>query len=158
MPQLKLPNDFFGYFDEENVWRLGLKPFDKLTAEQKEMVTSGPYRCLSVQPTQLYSSANAASLWLLLYLFWRRSQKAQQSNTGRFLTKSGSTFALMFILYGIARFFVEFLRDDNPFEDAWWIIYKGGTISQNLGIYMLLGGLLLMAVFQKLRPRRQSSG
>jgi phosphatidylglycerol:prolipoprotein diacylglycerol transferase len=147
--QLKLPADYFdsGY----------LKPFDKLTSQQQQMVTTGPYKCLAVQPTQLYSSANAAVLSLLLFLFWRRSQKAQQAGKNRFLTKPGSTFALMFILYGITRFFIEFLRDDNPFEYARWAIYKGGTISQNLGIYMLIGGLLLMAVFQNFRQRRLSS-
>lgn len=156
-PQLELPKDFFENVEKKGRLFTQLKPFDKLTSEQKEMVTSGPYRCLAVQPTQLYSSANATALALLLYLFWKRSQKARQSQSAKLFTKSGSTFALMFILYGITRFFIEFLRDDNPFEYAWWTIYKGGTISQNLGIYMLLGGLLLMAIFQKLSPQSQSS-
>jgi phosphatidylglycerol:prolipoprotein diacylglycerol transferase len=158
-PQLQLTDDFFGYFDKDKVWLQELKPYDQLSPLQKNMVTKGPYRCLPVHPTQLYSSADAAILALLLYLFWKRAQSAQQAKAVvRPLTKPGYTFALMFILYGIARFFVEFLRDDNPFEYGWWTIYKGGTISQNLSIYMFVLGVILMLVFQKMRPdkgRRQ---
>ncbi|MGA2172431.1 MAG: prolipoprotein diacylglyceryl transferase family protein [Sedimentisphaerales bacterium] len=143
VPELNLPGDFF----DAGV----LKTFDKLSPEQKEMVTTGPYRCLPVHPTELYSSADAAILTVLLYLFWRRAQNAQQSrNTSKFFTKPGSTFALMFILYGFVRFFEEFFRDDNPFEYGRWIIYKGGTISQNIAIYMLVFGIILMFIFQKL--------
>jgi phosphatidylglycerol:prolipoprotein diacylglycerol transferase len=141
-PQLKLPDNFF----DAGV----LKPFDKLSPQQQELVTAGPYRCLPVHPTQIYSSANAAFLTILLYLFWKRAQNAQQSKTPKALTKPGSTFALMFILYGATRFFLEFLRDDNPFEYGWWTIYKAGTISQNLAVYMLIFGVILMLVFQKL--------
>jgi len=96
----------------------------------------------------LYASADAVVLTILLYLFWKRAQ--QRTTPLKLFTKPGSTFALMFILYGIVRFFEEFLRDDNPFEHDWWIIYKGGTISQNLCIYMLIIGVILMLVFQKL--------
>ena len=59
----------------------------------------------------------------------------------------------MFILYGIARFFLEFVRDDNPFEYGWWAIYRGGTVSQNLGIYMAISGLVLMAIFHRMKNR-----
>jgi len=141
-PQLKLPSDFF----EEGV----LKPFNKLSAEQKEAVTTGPYRCLPVHPTELYSSMDAVILTILLYLFWKRSQKAQQSQNAKIFAKPGSTFALMFILYGFVRFFEEFFRDDNPFEYGWWTIYKGGTISQNIAIYMFVFGVILIMVFQRM--------
>ena len=63
----------------------------------------------------------------------------------------------MFILYACVRFFEEFVRDDNPFEYGWWMIYKGGTISQNLSIYMLIFGVVLMLIFQKLPADIQSS-
>jgi prolipoprotein diacylglyceryltransferase len=59
----------------------------------------------------------------------------------------------MFILYGIARFFMEFLRDDNPFEYGWWAIYKGGTISQNLGIYLAVFGVALLVIFHKSKSK-----
>jgi phosphatidylglycerol:prolipoprotein diacylglycerol transferase len=149
-PQLQLPDDFFN----SGI----LKPYDELTPQQKEMVTTGPYRCLAVHPTELYSSADAAVIAGLLYLFWRRAQNAQKTeNFLKPLTKPGGTSALMFILYGCVRFFEEFLRDDNPLEYGRWIIYKGGTISQNLSIYMVIFGVVMMLIFQKLPADKQSS-
>jgi len=153
-PQIELPVDFFGYYDENGMWVQDLKPYEHLTQEQKALVDNGPYRCLPVHPTQLYSSANGAVLCLILYLFWRRSRKAETSReTKKLFTRPGCTFALMFILYGIARFFLEFLRDDNPFEFGWWTIYKGGTVSQNLVIYMVILGIVLMVVFEKMKTK-----
>jgi phosphatidylglycerol:prolipoprotein diacylglycerol transferase len=149
-PELKLPADYF----ESGV----LKPYDKLTPEQKQQVTTGPYRCLAVHPTELYASADAAIIGGLLYLFWRRSQKADKEGARKIFTRPGSTFALMFVLYGIVRFFEEYLRDDNPFETAWWAIYKGGTISQNLSIYMVAAGIVLMLIFQTITAGKQVSG
>ncbi|OHB79080.1 MAG: hypothetical protein A2Z25_22755 [Planctomycetes bacterium RBG_16_55_9] len=69
------------------------------------------------------------------------------------LIQPGQTFALAFILYGVTRFFIEFIRDDNPFEYAWWAVYKGGTVSQNLSIYLVALGVVLMAVSQLLGPK-----
>jgi phosphatidylglycerol:prolipoprotein diacylglycerol transferase len=150
-PQLELPPEFFETVEKKGEVLLQLKPLDQLTDQQKQEATSGKYRCLPVHPTQVYSSANAAILTILLYLFWKRSQSAQQPKAAfKFFTRPGSTFALMFILYGFTRFFLEFARDDNPFEYGWWAVYKGGTISQNISIYMFIAGLILMFVFQKL--------
>jgi prolipoprotein diacylglyceryltransferase len=70
---------------------------------------------------------------------------------GGLFNKPGCTFGLMLVIYGFSRFFLEFLRDDNPFEYAWWAIYKGGTVSQNLGIYLVIFGGILMVVFQKIK-------
>lgn len=155
-PQLELPADFFGYFDKQGRWYSGLKPYKDLTPEQRQMLKNdGKYRSLPVHPTQLYASASGAVLCLILYLFWRRAQKAESSkNTNRLFTEQGCIFGLMFVLYGIARFFIEFLRDDNPFEYSWWLIYKGGTISQNLGIYMAIFAPLLMLIFQRMRTQQ----
>jgi len=152
-PQLKLPDEFFGYYNENGEWIQDLKPYESLTAEQKYMVDKGVYRCLPVHPTQLYASANGAVLCLILYLFWRRSQNTGKSqNAKRPFSKPGCIFGLMFVLYGATRFFMEFLRDDNPFEFGWWTIYKGGTVSQNLAIYMTIVGLVMMVVFEKMGP------
>jgi len=63
----------------------------------------------------------------------------------------------MFIIYGIIRFFIEFVRDDNPFEHGFWAIYRGGTISQNLAIYMILFGAALLLLFWKLAPKAKTS-
>jgi phosphatidylglycerol:prolipoprotein diacylglycerol transferase len=143
-PQLKLPDEFFQYNDSQYKQ---LKPYKELTNKQKEMVKSGPYRCLLVHPTQLYSSANAALLCLILYLFWRRSQNAVRTGKGeKLFAKPGCTFGLMFVLYGITRFLLEFVRDDNPFE------FDGLTISQNICIIMIIFGAVLMVIFIKMKP------
>jgi phosphatidylglycerol:prolipoprotein diacylglycerol transferase len=148
-PQLKLPDEFFGYYYENGKSFYGLKPYKDLTPEQKYMVDKGPYHCLPVHPTQLYSSAKGAVLALILYLFWRRSQKTGNSkNHKKLFSQPGCTFALMFILYGISRFFMEFIRDDNPFE------FDGLTISQNISIAMIVFGVLLMVIFEKMKPQQ----
>ena len=145
-PHLKLPQEYFGYEDEEGGFYSGLKPEAALTEEQRTEVKKGKYRCLPVHPTQLYSSAIAGLWCLVLYLFWRRTEKAERSDApARILAKPGCVFALMFILYGVARFSIEFLRDDNPFE------FAGLTISQLLGIGMILLGLALAVVFQLMK-------
>lgn len=145
-PYLELPDDFFGYTDEKGNHYSGLKPYDYLTAKQKEQASNGKYRCLPVQPTQLYSSGMAAFWCLILYLFWRRVKKAELSGkSGRFFAKPGYTFALMFIFYGTTRFFIEYLRDDNPFE------FDGLTISQNIGIGMVVLGVILMVIFKAMK-------
>ncbi len=162
-PHLDLPREeYFSYAGQDGKWYP--KPLDELTDQQKYEVTGGKYRCRPVHPTQLYSSLAGGLCCLLLYLFWRRAQKANASKRpARILTKPGQTFAMMFILYAIMRFLIEFLRGDNPFEYGPWtmrviyIVYKGGTIAQNLSIYLIIAGLLLMAVFQKLKTDKPSA-
>ncbi|MFC1738716.1 prolipoprotein diacylglyceryl transferase [Planctomycetota bacterium] len=147
-PHLDLPSDFFTYFEENGQLYSQLKPYEELTDEQKYLVDKGQFRCLPVHPTQLYSLANGAVLSLLLYLFWRRKRKYVKSgNYGKFLAKDGCTFALMFIFYGITRFLIEFLRDDNPFE------FDGLTVSQNISFALVLFGAVLIIVFEKMKPK-----
>ncbi|TKJ37038.1 MAG: hypothetical protein CEE38_09040 [Planctomycetes bacterium B3_Pla] len=142
-PQLKLPEEFFGYIGQDGRRYAGLKPYDQLTERQKIKVTEGEYRCLPVHPTQLYASAGAVFWCLMLYLFWRRAQKAESmKGPGKLFTRPGCTFPLMFILYGVSRLVLEFLRDDNPFE------YAGLTISQLIGIGMIALGVAALTIFQ----------
>ena len=148
-PYINLPKDYFYAFNADGFGYL--KPFDDLSEQQKAEVTKGQYRSLPVHPTELYTSASAAFLTLVLFLFWKRSQKSKST----FLTGPGSTFSLMFILYGLMRFIIEALRDDNPFEYGWWAIYKGGTISQNISIYMVILGVILMITFQIINKKDQ---
>jgi len=151
-PHLRLPPEYFSYVSENGMSYLKL--YEDLTQQQKAEVTKGKFRCLPVHLTQLYSSANAAFWCFILYLFWRRSQNAERSDSSnKLFAKPGCIFSLMFIIYGITRFFIEFLRDDNPFEYGWWAIYKGGTVSQNLGIYMTIFGVVLMIIFQRMRSK-----
>ncbi len=144
-PQLKLPQEeYVSFIDKDGNWHP--KPYEDLTEQQKFEVTTGKYRCLPVHPTQLYTSASAAVLCLILYLFWRRSK-----NAGKILTKPGCTFGFMFILYGITRFFIEFLRDDNPFE------FDSLTISQNISIAMIILGAVLIVIFQRIKSKTPKS-
>ncbi len=150
-PHLELPAEYFGYEDEDGGFYPGLRPYSHLTEQQRNEVTRGQYRCLAVLPTQLLSSAISAFWCLILYLFWRREQKAESSEgPRRLLAKPGCVFALMFICYGISRFSIEFLRDDNPFE------FAGLTISQLIGIGMILLGLALAVLFQTMKAGPRS--
>ena len=152
VPHLKLPAEFFGYYDSDGETYYGLKPYEDLSQDQKDMVKNGEYRCLPVHPTQLYSVANALFLCFILYLFWRRAQREIKiKDSKKLFAGPGCTFSLMFVLYGVTRFLIEFLRDDNPFEYGWWAIYKGGTISQNISIYMVILGVVLLLIFEKFK-------
>ena len=150
-PHLALPEDYFGYLDEEGQYHAGLKPMSQLTPQQREAVTSGDYRCLPVHPTQLYTSISAALMCLLLYGLWRRGQKAERAGVYPFLTKPGSVFALMFVVYGVMRFTIELFRDDNPFEVAHF------TVSQLLGIGLFALGTALAILFAHLKPEKLPS-
>jgi phosphatidylglycerol:prolipoprotein diacylglycerol transferase len=146
-PQLHLPTDYIQYRGSDG--HVYPKAYQELMETQKFEVTKGDYRCLPVHPTQLYESAAAAFLCGLLYLFWRRAQMTPQAHAvSRLLAKPGQTFALMFVVYGVARFLLEFLRDDNPFEIA------GLTLSQLLGLVMVLFGLVLTAALERLKPEK----
>jgi phosphatidylglycerol:prolipoprotein diacylglycerol transferase len=150
-PQLVLPGEFFEVHNGVEY----IRPYESLTEERKLAVTAGAYRCLPVHPTQLYSSANAFLCCALLYFFRRRAQAATKAkDTGKLFAEPGCTFALMFILYGAARFFIEFVRDDNPFEYGRLMVYQGGTISQNLSLYLIVLGVVLLVVFEKMQADR----
>lgn len=150
-PIIDLPAAYFGWFDENGRWigatennkySANLKPKDMLTDNQLEAVTHGDYHTKKVHPTQVYSSIDAFILAGVLYAVWRL--------VGR--RKPGVVMSLMLMLYGVARFFIETVRDDNPFETAWWALYKGGTVSQNISIYMFIAGAILMAIFVTRKP------
>ena len=154
-PYIDLPAEYFGYLgedgktwfpvDEFNKHTAPVKPIELLTPAQKYDVTQGKYRCLPIHPTQLYSSIDAFAICAVLFFFWRKFNRKL----------CGCTFALMLILHGTMRFFIESLRDGNPFEYAWWAIYKGGTISQNIGIYMVIIGLPLFIIFYKTAKKQK---
>jgi phosphatidylglycerol:prolipoprotein diacylglycerol transferase len=148
-PQMKLPEDFFDYYYVNDKTFYLLKPYRELTKDQKEWLEKNDKkRSLPVHPTQLYSSVNGGILALILYFFWRRSQNVRVSkNLKKLFTKPGCTFGLMFIIYGVSRFFIEFVRDDNPFE------FDSLTISQNIGLSMAVLGVILMVIFEKMKQQ-----
>jgi phosphatidylglycerol:prolipoprotein diacylglycerol transferase len=137
-PHLHLPQaDYLSFYDEQGKWYP--KPLEHLTEMQRHEVTRGRYRCLAVHPSQLYSSANALLLCLILYLFWRKNLTSADSDKApKRLTRPGAITALMLILYGFTRFLLESIRDDNPYELGFL------TISQILGIVMIISGTILL--------------
>jgi phosphatidylglycerol:prolipoprotein diacylglycerol transferase len=139
-PYLQLPQaEYVSFYDKHGKWYP--KPLEELTEQQQYEVTKGRYRCLGVHPSQLYSSANALLLCGILYLFWRKSLgRTGSENASKLLSRPGSMVGLMFVLYGLSRFLLEFIRDDNPYELG--IL----TISQILGIVMLVLGVVLLVV------------
>ncbi len=148
VPYVDLPDSYFGYRDAQGQYIPGLKPMSELTPEQRTLVTHGEYRGLPIHPTQLYSSVGAVLLGFILLLFLRRSQRGEESGEYPFLARPGTTFSLMFILYGIGRFLMEFVRDDNPFEVA------SLTVSQLLSLGLVVLGIVMMAWFAKAEPER----
>jgi phosphatidylglycerol:prolipoprotein diacylglycerol transferase len=147
-PYVALPDEYFGYTNERGEHIQDLKPWNDLTPQEKELVTTGPYHALAVHPTQLYSSLGAALLGLGLYGVWRRAQRAEKAGRYPFLTKPGSVFSLMFIVYGIGRIIMEFIRDDNPFE------MDGLTISQILCLGLIILGVVLMVFYTLRKPEK----
>lgn len=146
-PHLQLPTEYFSYYNNQGSWYSSLKPFDDLTDnQQKQVQRGGIYSCKPVHPTQLYSSANALLSCFILFLFWKWAQKKDFASKRPFSChRPGCTFALMLILYSIARFMIEFIRDDNPFE------FGRITISQIISAALILVGLILMLIFAMLR-------
>ncbi len=147
-PHLRLPPGYFGYYDSQGDFIDGLKPAGKLTPQQLAEVTHGSLQCLPVHPTELYESGGAVLLGLLFYLLLRRARRAEKAGHYPFLTKPGSIFSLMFICYGVMRFIIEGLRDDNPFE------IDHLTISQLLGIGLVILGVVCLVFFTLAKPEQ----
>ena len=142
-PHLDLPkSEYLSFFDQDGQWYP--RPLDQLNDRQKYDVTKGRYRCLAIHPTQLYSAANALVICALLYLLWRRGLD-RPGHQPR-LARPGSTTAMAFVLYGATRFFLEALRDDNPYEFAHL------TISQITSIAMVALGVVLLILLARIRP------
>lgn len=150
-PYIDLPESYFAVppaLEGAPKYEFSLKPFEELTPQQQQEVTEGQFQARPVHPTQLYSSLDAFLVAALLYGFWR----------WRGLHWPGATGSLMLILYGGVRIIEESLRDDNPFEHTWWALYRGGTISQNIGIYMILIGIGLFVFFVWKAGAKQQKG
>jgi phosphatidylglycerol:prolipoprotein diacylglycerol transferase len=145
-PHLKLPHaEYFSFADEHGYWYPKLLP--ELTPQQRYEVTKGRYRCLPVHPTQPYASANALLLCAILYIAWRMSSmRPDVEGSERRLWRPGLTIALALVLYGVTRFLLESVRDDNPFELA------SLTISQIVAIIMVALGAALLTALVMVRP------
>ena len=160
--RLDLPAEYYGNIDEHGHWLASdeehkfyfpLKPRDMLNDRQlRDVARDGKYHAHPVHPTQLYTSAMALFWWMVLFFFWKRYGKGQKDiSKRRRFANPGCTFGVMFVLYGLTRFMIEYVRDDNPFETAWWTLYKGGTISQNISLVMIIIGIVSWIVFSRKR-------
>jgi phosphatidylglycerol:prolipoprotein diacylglycerol transferase len=82
-----------------------------------------------LHPTQLYSSAYGFLIAALLLVFERR------------LLKRGATFGALLVLYGVARFTVDFFRYYEANARVWMGLSFNQLISAGLfalGVYMLV--------------------
>ena len=110
----------------------GIIPAKDLTDQQRAIAAT--HRSLPVQPAQLYELVTAVVLCGILYrYFWKRSY-------------DGQVFLLMIILYGIARFILEMLRTEPT------VAGTGMTISQNLSLVAVLGGLICWLLLRRKAP------
>ena len=83
---------------------------------------------LPVHPTQLYSAIDGLVLLLVLTAYYPLRRR------------DGEVMGLLMLTYPITRFLIEFLRND---EGAF---FAGLTISQNISLLLLLGGVLYWAL------------
>lgn len=145
-PRLPLPQaEYFDFYTEDGGWYP--KPLAELSRRQQREVTEGKYRCLPIHPTQLYASAGALLLSAILYASWRKSLPSLRIDKAPgWPWRPGLTVALAFPLYGIARFILESLRDDNPFEIA------SLTISQLVSVAVFIVGIVLLAIVLSTKP------
>ncbi len=84
-------------------------------------------RSIPVHPTQIYSALDGLVLFILLMAYYPLRRR------------DGEVMGLLMLTYPITRFLIEFLRND---EGAF---YAGLTISQNISLLLLLGGVLYWA-------------
>ena len=82
-------------------------------------------------PAQLYSSFFLVLLFIVLRLM--RNEKHFE----------GFIFSMYVMLYSVYRFFIEFLRDDNP------AIYLGMTLSQVISAGLFIAGAILYLFLSK---------
>lgn len=91
------------------------------------LIPATSLRSLPVHPTQLYSAIDGFVLLLLLSAYYPLRRR------------DGEVMALLMVTYPITRFLIEFLRNDEA------VFFAGMTISQNISVVLLAGGLLYWA-------------
>jgi phosphatidylglycerol:prolipoprotein diacylglycerol transferase len=102
----------------------------------------GLFAPLHLHPTQLYESF--AALFIFLFLLWLHRRK-------RF---SGQVILFYAVLYGAARFTIEFFRDDPRGDIAGLTTLTGLSTSQMISLILGLGGLVILII----RWRRNALG
>lgn len=94
----------------------------------------------AVHPAQLYQAGHDFLLFFLLLLY-----------VGRGYAPRGAGMPLLWLLYGIGRFFIEGLRDDTP------LTLTGLTVSQNYSlVVVLVFGALLGWIYSRSSDNRST--
>ena len=88
------------------------------------LIGAGAMWSLRLHPTQLYSTIDGLILLLLLSAYYPLRRR------------DGEVMGLLMITYPITRFLIEHLRNDEG------VFFAGLTISQNISLALLAGGLL----------------
>ncbi len=100
---------------------------------ERHLIGSEATHSLAVYPSQLIESAALFLIFGALMLLWRRRKF------------SGQIFASYLMMYGIARFLLEFLRGDAA-RGIWF----GFSTSQWLGIVAVVAGVIIWIVQSRL--------
>jgi phosphatidylglycerol:prolipoprotein diacylglycerol transferase len=122
--------------------RVVFPPDSPAAAEQRDLglLDPGATAALPVHPAQLYQAGHDFLIAGLLLWYLRRPDAPR-----------GGGIPLLFVLYGIGRFFLEGLRGDNP------PTFTGLTLSQNLSLLLIVGfGTVFLTLL--LRAKRAPIG
>lgn len=105
-------------------------------ANSPEWLAAVPYR----HPSQLYESFCYIFVFLMLWYFYSKTSKRDQT---------GFLFGLFLVLLWTVRFFVEFVKEPQGDEYINWLNLNTG---QWLSIPLILVGLYFMFVYKPKRP------
>lgn len=101
----------------------------------QNLLDAVPYR----HPSQLYESISYIFVFLILWYFYSKTSKRDQT---------GFLFGLFLVLLWTVRFFVEFVKEAQVDERATWALNTG----QWLSIPLILLGLYFMFVYKPKSP------
>jgi phosphatidylglycerol:prolipoprotein diacylglycerol transferase len=116
--------------------------FPPSTAPHQHQVQQGwiddSMAMMPIHPVQLYQAIHDFALFLMLYWYVERGHAPR-----------GAGMPVLWVTYGVGRFFLEGLRGDNPKT------LSGLTVSQNLsiGVVAVFGVLLIFCYFKEFRSR-----
>lgn len=129
------------YYKSEIVQRTGIKDVQKAynavtdNPQFQNLLDAVPYR----HPSQLYESFFYIFVFLILWYFYSKTSKRDQT---------GFLFGLFLVLLWTIRFFIEFTKEAQNIERAEWTLNTG----QWLSIPFVLIGLYFMFVFKPKTP------
>ncbi len=129
------------YNKYEAVQLTGIKNVQKAynaIANNPELLEAIPYR----HPTQLYESFCYIFVFLILWFFYSKTKKSEQS---------GFLFGLFLILLWTIRFFVEFVKEPQGDEYINWF---GLNTGQWLSIPFILLGLYFMFIYKPINAKK----